>query len=154
MPFYSRGKSLRQIHNYDEPAYQSRKEEIENIKAILRRFDKIWSPKLHVAFYRNAEGCWVEILEDKLSETQLFRALNRKRGEVLSDPLRLLRSRRKALGFTLDDLEERTGIDRANLSKIEKGQRPLGKVSALRLAKALQIDPVRLGVPISGTESP
>lgn len=56
-----------------------------------------------------------------------------------------LRSRREALGLSLAELQEMTGIDKSDLSKIERGQRKMNRSDSrdplLRLSKALGADP-------------
>lgn len=50
-----------------------------------------------------------------------------------------IRDRRKALGLTLTDLQERTGINNGNLSKIERGLQSLTNETMTALAGALNV---------------
>jgi DNA-binding XRE family transcriptional regulator len=43
--------------------------------------------------------------------------------------------------ITQVELAERTGIQRRHISEMENGKRPIGKATARKLAKALNIDP-------------
>lgn len=47
-------------------------------------------------------------------------------------------------GMTQAQLAEATGIPRRHISEMEHGKRPIGKLSAKKLAEALKVDPRRL----------
>ena len=51
-----------------------------------------------------------------------------------------LRGVRIRLGLTQEQMSEKTGISQGDVSKIEKGERPVGKKLAMRIGKALGID--------------
>ncbi len=52
-----------------------------------------------------------------------------------------VRAQRKILNFTLEDLENVTGIDKANLSASENNKKEIGVKVAVKLAAALNLDP-------------
>lgn len=52
-----------------------------------------------------------------------------------------VRAQRKILNFTLEDLENITGIDKANLSAYENNKKEIGIKVAVKLAAALALDP-------------
>jgi DNA-binding XRE family transcriptional regulator len=51
-----------------------------------------------------------------------------------------LRGVRLRLGITQKQMAEKTKISQGDISKIEKGERPVGKKLAMRIGKALGID--------------
>lgn len=52
-----------------------------------------------------------------------------------------VRSQRKILGFTLEDLENITEIDKSNLSAYENNKKEIGVKIAVKLGVALNLDP-------------
>lgn len=52
----------------------------------------------------------------------------------------VLKVTRERKGITQTHLSETTGIKQANISLMERGQRPIGKKVAHQLAKALDVD--------------
>jgi len=52
-----------------------------------------------------------------------------------------IRARRKILNFTLEDLENITDIDKANLSAYENNKKEIGIKVAVKLGVALDLDP-------------
>jgi transcriptional regulator with XRE-family HTH domain len=52
-----------------------------------------------------------------------------------------VRAQRKILNFTLEDLENITGIDKANLSAYENNKKEIGVKVAVKLGAALNLDP-------------
>jgi transcriptional regulator with XRE-family HTH domain len=52
-----------------------------------------------------------------------------------------VRAQRKILNFTLEDLENVTGIDKANLSAYENNKKEIGVKVAVKLGAALNLDP-------------
>lgn len=52
-----------------------------------------------------------------------------------------IKAQRKILNFTLADLEELTGIDKANLSAYENNKKEIGVKVAVKLGVALNLDP-------------
>lgn len=70
---------------------------------------------------RHAEGL-AEAEADKeeiLSLAKHFRAARREGAAALEQALRLLRSEREQQGLSLSDIQERTGIAKSNLSRLE-----------------------------------
>jgi transcriptional regulator with XRE-family HTH domain len=52
-----------------------------------------------------------------------------------------IRAQRKILNFTLEDLENVTDIDKANLSAYENNKKEIGIKVAVKLGAALNLDP-------------
>lgn len=52
-----------------------------------------------------------------------------------------VRAHRKILNFTLADIENLTGIDKANLSAYENNKKEIGVKVAVKLGAALNLDP-------------
>lgn len=52
-----------------------------------------------------------------------------------------IRAQRKVLNFTLEDLENITEIDKANLSAYENNKKEIGVKVAVKLGVALNLDP-------------
>lgn len=52
-----------------------------------------------------------------------------------------VRAQRKILNFTLEDLQNITGIDKANLSAYENNKKEIGVKVAVKLGAALSLDP-------------
>jgi len=65
-----------------------------------------------------------------------------------SDSLKLLggnvRKRRQGLGLSQEDLADRAGLHRTYLGGIERGERNVGLLNLVRLARALGVDPAEL----------
>ncbi len=55
----------------------------------------------------------------------------------------ILRGARYREDMTQQDLSKRTGIQQAHLSAMENGTRPIGKMNAKKLAKALNVEDYR-----------
>ena len=60
--------------------------------------------------------------DEILALARRFRAAKRQGKAALEVALRLLKAEREAQGLSLNDLEERTGIARSNLSRLENNQ--------------------------------
>ncbi len=78
---------------------------------------------------------YVETLEK--SESVPWREVAGRRGSI---PASILRGARDKAGITQIQLSELTGIPQRHISEMEQGKRPIGKVSAQKLAAALNID--------------
>lgn len=52
-----------------------------------------------------------------------------------------IRAQRKILNFTLDDLEQVTGIDKTNLSSYENNKKEIGVKVAVKIGVAINLDP-------------
>jgi DNA-binding XRE family transcriptional regulator len=86
----------------------------------------------------------VEMLLDQLNEseegsipsTQLFPDL----GNPKKTPGIALRGVRLRLELTQKEMSEKIGVTQGDLSKMEKGERPIGKNLATRIGKSLGID--------------
>ena len=52
----------------------------------------------------------------------------------------ILRGARQKEGLSQKELAKATGIDQGNISKMEKGERPIGSSIAMKLGAALNID--------------
>lgn len=61
--------------------------------------------------------------------------------DAFGENLRKLRTER---GMTQSDLEAASGIDRANISHIENGNKSLELITVLKLIKALGLSPERV----------
>lgn len=72
-----------------------------------------------------------------ISERELFSS-----DEVFPDshPGQILRGLRVREGLTQAQLSQNTGLNTRHISEMENGKRPIGKVMAKRLAKALNAD--------------
>jgi DNA-binding XRE family transcriptional regulator len=55
-----------------------------------------------------------------------------------------LRGIRLRLGMTQKEIAEKIKVSQGDLSKMEKGERPIGKKLAMRIGKALDVDYKRL----------
>ena len=55
-----------------------------------------------------------------------------------------VRVERERLGLSQEDLADRAGLHRTYLGGVERGERNLGLINVLRIAKALGIDPSAL----------
>ena len=67
-------------------------------------------------------------------------ALAATRIKKYSEPGLALRGARVKEGLSQADLSKKTGIAQYNLSKMENGERPIGKSLAKRLSKILNVD--------------
>ena len=84
---------------------------------------------------RVLEKCAVKQEEATISADDLFRDLDAK----YTRPGAVLQGARHKESLTQVELSKRIGITQADLSNMERGQRPIGKQMAKRLAKALNI---------------
>lgn len=67
-----------------------------------------------------------------------LRAAHRRKQAALADSLRLLKTEREAQGVSLSDMEQRTGIAKSNLSKLENTNEANPTIATLSLlAEAL-----------------
>jgi transcriptional regulator with XRE-family HTH domain len=57
---------------------------------------------------------------------------------------KLIRSRRKKLNLTQDDLAQRVTLKRTSITNIEKGRQKIQVHTLFELAAALEVDPVTL----------
>jgi len=74
--------------------------------------------------------------EDFILATELFPDL----ADSKKTPGIALKGVRLRLGLTQVEMAKKIGITQGDLSKMEKGERPLGKNMALKIGKALKID--------------
>ncbi|MAD98832.1 MAG: transcriptional regulator [Flavobacteriaceae bacterium] len=66
---------------------------------------------------------WREVLKDELEET--------------SESAVALKGFRLREGMSQSELSEKSGVNQSHISEMERGKRPIGKISAQKLAKAL-----------------
>lgn len=74
--------------------------------------------------------------EGFIPATELFPDL----GDPTKTPGIALRGVRRRLALTQVEMAEKIGVSQGDLSKMEKGLRPIGKKLALRIGKALGVD--------------
>ncbi len=74
--------------------------------------------------------------EGSIPATELFPDL----GDPKKTPAIALRGVRLRLDLTQKKMAEKIGVSQGDLSKMEKGERSIGKTLALRIGKALGID--------------
>src|SRR4051812_10140999 len=73
--------------------------------------------------------------EGSISATELFPDL----ADPKKTPGIALRGVRLRLDLTQKEMSEKIGVTQGDLSKMEKGERPIGKKLAMRIGKALKI---------------
>ena len=81
-----------------------------------------------------AKGLGVEDLSEKVGWRELFPEYSEE-----SSPAVALRGARKREGLTQGDLSERAGIPQGHISEMENGRRAIGKETAKKLGRALNI---------------
>lgn len=64
--------------------------------------------------------------------------------DILIELGEAIRSQRRALGLSQEELAHRTGIDRSHMGKIERGERNVTLLNIERVATELQIRPSAL----------
>ncbi|MCB0379472.1 MAG: helix-turn-helix transcriptional regulator [Bdellovibrionales bacterium] len=74
--------------------------------------------------------------EGSIPATELFPNL----GDPKKTPGIALRGVRLRLDMTQKEMADKIGVSQGDLSKMEKGERPIGKKLAMRIGKALRID--------------
>lgn len=74
--------------------------------------------------------------EGFIPATELFPDL----GDLKKTPGIALRGVRLRLNLTQKEMAEKIGVSQGDLSKMEKGERPIGKKLAMRIGKALGVD--------------
>jgi DNA-binding XRE family transcriptional regulator/predicted DNA-binding antitoxin AbrB/MazE fold protein len=96
--------------------YLISEESVQAVKTILNQLDKS--------------------KEDFIDATELFPDL----GDPKKTPGIALRGVRHRFGYTQKKMAEKIGVTQGDLSKMEKGERPIGKKLAMRIGKRLGID--------------
>jgi len=106
-------------------------------KREARRLRRELTPEERLRWQRAQEEAAGE-REDVLAEGRRVKAA-RKRAEVaIRDAFKLLKAQRQALGLSLSDIEAKSGIGRAALSRLENETEPNPTVVTLtRYAEAL-----------------
>lgn len=74
--------------------------------------------------------------EDTISADALFESLDKQYGKAAA----LLRGLRARENLSQVEFAERIDVTQSNLSKMENGTRPIGKIIAKRIAKAFDVD--------------
>ncbi|MGE4233892.1 MAG: helix-turn-helix domain-containing protein [Bacteriovoracia bacterium] len=74
--------------------------------------------------------------EGSIPATDLFPDL----ADAKKTPGIALQGIRLRLNLTQKEMAEKIGVTQGDLSKMEKGERPIGKKLAMRIGKALQVD--------------
>ena len=74
--------------------------------------------------------------EGYVDSTELFPDL----GDSKKTPGIALRGVRLRMDLTQKEMAEKIGVNQGDLSKMEKGERPIGRKLAIRIGKALSID--------------
>jgi DNA-binding XRE family transcriptional regulator len=103
--------------------------------------------------------------EERLRHAEIRRQIEHEKPELIArgrralerharlrDAVGVLKSTREALGLTLADIKERTGIEKANLSRLENAARPNPTIDTLTryadaVGKELVIDLIDKTVP-------
>ncbi len=75
-----------------------------------------------------------EIRDDGITRMNAFKDLHEKNSEAGS----ILKGERYTAGMTQVELAEKLGIDQADVSKMESGRRPIGKIMSKRLANVFK----------------
>ena len=104
-------------------------EAIKEIKAILAKYHaKHYNPRVVAEVLSRSQRA----PDVKLKDLSKYLDIKVKPSDYLNE-------QRKRMGFTLSKLSSLTGIAVSNLSALESGKRPLGIITAKKLAKALKI---------------
>lgn len=104
---------------------------IREIRAILAKYHaKYYNPRVIAEVLSRAQRA--KSPDIKLKDLSRFL-------DIKVKPSEYLKEQRKRMGFTLAQLSSLTGIAVSNLSALESGKRPLGIITAKKLAKALKI---------------
>ena len=102
---------------------------IKEIKAILAKYHaKYYNPRVVAEVLSRSQ----RIPDIKLKDLSRFL-------DIRIKPSDYLKEQRKRMRFTLEKLSSLTGIAVSNLSALESGKRPLGIITAKKIAKALKI---------------
>jgi len=95
---------------------------------------------VHTRTHHTNKTRLVETKEEKVDHLDNWREAFKELIEKHTEQGLSLRSCRNAEGWTQTHLAELLGIDRANVSNMESGKRPIGKAMAKRLAKIFDTD--------------
>lgn len=61
-----------------------------------------------------------------------------------------IRKERERLGISQEELADRAGLHRTYIGGVERGERNLGVINLLRIARALQVNPSALLIDFNG----
>ena len=104
--------------------------EMPNKKTISTSISGEVFPKLQVFLEKHGESesvVWEELAKDRLAKYKASGLA--------------LRGARYREGMSQKELARRSGVSQENISRMERGRRPIGDKVAKKLAKALHIDP-------------
>ena len=102
---------------------------LKEIKTILAKYHlKYYNPRVVAEVLSRSQ----RVPDVKLKDLSRFL-------DIKVKPSDYLKEQRKRMGFTLAKLSSLTGIAVSNLSALESRKRPLGVITAKKLAKALKI---------------
>lgn len=103
-----------------------------------RPIERRLTPQQHERYRRLAEQIDREEKEEIIAKARQYKAEHDAVVASLEHVMRPLKAERKRQGLSLADMKERTGIDRAALSRLESGQHPNPTIATLmRYAQAL-----------------
>jgi predicted transcriptional regulator len=106
-------------------------------KRQAKRFRRELTPEERQRWQRATEDAETEKAEI-LAEGRRIKAAHRRVNVAVRDALKMLKAERQAQGLSLSDVEERSGIGRAALSRLENETEPNPTVVTLtRYAEAL-----------------
>jgi DNA-binding Xre family transcriptional regulator len=108
------------------------------MKRIIRRSSRTLTPAELADWKQRAQRIDAEEKDAIIARGRAIRDSRRRAIARLSQALQLLRDERERQGLSLSDLQERTGIDRGALSRLENAKDPNPTVATLqRYAAAL-----------------
>lgn len=103
-----------------------------------RRIVRTLSPEEREKYRQLAEQIDREEKDEIIAKARQYRAEHDAVIASLEHVMQALKVERERQGFSLADMKERTGIDRAALSRLESGQHPNPTIATLmRYAQAL-----------------
>ena len=107
------------------------------LKRQPRRIRRELTPEEHQRWERAREEADRE-KDEFLAEGRRIRAAHNRARAAMRDALKFLKAERQSQGLSLSDIEKRTGIGRAALSRLENESEPNPTVATLtRYAEAL-----------------
>lgn len=113
------------------------------LKSVKKRFpelDELPRAKLKLVEQALVYASELSLHEDLLSDRDHAELMSKLAGEKMTFPGSSLRAYRLREDLTQEDLARKSGIPQANISAMEKGRRPIGLITAKKLATILGCD--------------
>lgn len=117
----------------------------ENFRRMLLQLHRLWDPSFEIVFWRKRGRVLCEV-QDSCSPIDKRRVLRVRRRalKMRHCPLKLMRTKRLALGLTVAEAADKAGLSRSYWNLIELGRRRMKIETLCRVAEVLDLEPGQL----------